>query len=389
MNMSSEPAERRYASSTVGTTRVETAHPAAGESKSAPTPLASRLALMPCVGRLPCVVYVHALRARLNRAAVSGRRFPRPPDARVWPVMREVLAVIGATVGLIAFLPAAFHQLPRPFHVTSDDPPVVQLGAALAGATIFAVIFFANFTAYGLLFVYRYTVLVHMLVSSWIFVTLGIPLGLLLLRLFEAAGAPLDWPTLIFATFNLTVPGVLLAQWSPTKHRFAFARRLHAAALASLCAWVLASVPPYTLIAMLGLFAILDILLVALPCCSPVQQLDRITWQRVRKKEPQIPGLTFYAAGDDGLLLGLGDFIVFAVFTAHAAAGGIGTMAAVACGVLFGLVVTMYYVALKWPQRALEPAIPLSVVFGAVLLALEWYALKPLVHTLAESHIWT
>ena len=44
--------------------------------------------------------------------------------------------------------------------------------------------------------------------------------------------------------------------------------------------WVLADVPWETCSAMLGMFAVADFLLVALPCCSPVMRLDAITNER-------------------------------------------------------------------------------------------------------------
>ena len=99
-------------------------------------------------------------------------------------------------------------------------------------------------------------------------------------------------------------------------------------------------------------------------------------------------GVTFLGKGRDGLLLGLGDFIVFSIFVAHAARGGVAPLAATAVGVLHGLSTTMTYVALKWPHRSLEPAIPLSVLFGAALLAVERFALRPLADSLAAAGVW-
>jgi hypothetical protein len=48
----------------------------------------------------------------------------------------------------------------------------------------------------------------------------------------------------------------------------------------------------------------------------------------------------------------------------------------------------MLHVALKWPLRSLEPAIPLSVIFGAALLAAERFALLPLTQVLAVNLVW-
>ena len=89
--------------------------------------------------------------------------------------------------------------------------------------------------------------------------------------------------------------------------------------------------------------------------------------------------------GDDGLFLGLGDFLVFSVFSAHAARGGLAPLAVVAVGLLVGMVLTMLHVSLKWPQRALEPVLPLSVLFAAVLLAAERGAVRMAAEALAAA----
>ena len=217
---------------------------------------------------------------------------------------------------------------------------------------------------------------------------LGVPFAVLLVRCCEAIGVPMDWVTLLFLTWNVVVPGVLLVQWGATVGHFAPGRRLYAAVLASLCSWFLTSVPYQTLTAMLGIFAALDVLLVALPCCSPVRTLNEIDRRRQRAGEAQMPGLTFHAPGEDGLFLGFGDFVVFSVFCTHASRAGVAPLAAVATGVLAGLVLTMTHVALQWPKGALEPAIPLSVLGGAILLAIERFVLQPLIEDLAIDSAW-
>ena len=88
----------------------------------------------------------------------------------------------------------------------------------------------------------------------------------------------------------------------------------------------------------------------------------------------------------DGLFLGLGDFIVFSVFSGHTVLHiGLPPLGAVATGLLAGLVLLMTHVALKWPLRALEPAIPLSVVCAALLLFAERFAIHPLGSVLAGT----
>ena len=130
----------------------------------------------------------------------------------------------------------------------------------------------------------------------------------------------------------------------------------------------------------MGLFALIDVLLVALPCCSPVQELDKLYYRRAAQGEKSMPGLTFSdGSGRDGLFLGLGDFLVFSTLSGHVVrVAGWAPTAVVAAGLLAGLAALMLHVALKWPLRALEPAIPLSIVCAAVLLACERLALRPL-----------
>ena len=107
---------------------------------------------------------------------------------------------------------------------------------------------------------------------------------------------------------------------------------------------------------------------------------------------PSVPTLYAHvtgAAGRDVLILGLGDFVVFAVFAAQASRDGIAPLIAVSTGVLAGLIFTMTHVALKWPGSgsSLSPAIPLSVAFGAMLLVAERFALRPLADTLAVAGV--
>ena len=101
-----------------------------------------------------------------------------------------------------------------------------------------------------------------------------------------------------------------------------------------------------------------------------------------------MPGLTYVDRERDGLFLGLGDFIVFSVFAAHAMRAGVAPLVSTSLGLLGGLVFTMMQVALAWPNAALKPVLPLSVGLAAVMLALERFAVHPVAETLASSGVW-
>ena len=96
-----------------------------------------------------------------------------------------------------------------------------------------------------------------------------------------------------------------------------------------------------------------------------------------------MPGLTFKHSG---LELGLGDFIIYSAFCAHALNGGVAPLSAVAAGIVVGLVLTMSHIALA-RRRTVVPALPLSVAIGATLLAAERFALNPLAIALSGGHI--
>jgi hypothetical protein len=51
------------------------------------------------------------------------------------------------------------------------------------------------------------------------------------------------------------------------------------------------------MIAIIGLLAALDILLVGLPCCSPVQTIDKLYAARQKAGVEQMPGLSFDNVG--------------------------------------------------------------------------------------------
>ena len=334
-------------------------------------------------------VYYDGFLQRLNRGRRMGLTIPRLPAQRIWPVYREAGAVLCVTVLLAQFVPPAFAELPSTFAIAAEDPLWKRVLAATAGAGIIVAAFLVNFTVYGVAYVHRWYRCVACQMILLVGASFGVPFALLLLRFFEAVNAaPLDPLTFAFATWNFAVPGVMLVLWPPSGLRFYQGRRLYVAALASLTAWMLASMPSETLVATLLLLAILDVVLVALPCCSPVQTLDKLTWERGRSGEPQVPGVTFQDPAKDGLLLGLGDFIVFSIFSVHAARGGAAPLAATAVGIMHGLTITMLHVALKWPSRSLIPAIPASVILGTVLLVAERFALRPLAGILAAARIW-
>ena len=301
---------------------------------------------------------------------------------RVWPVVREVLAAMSAAVALVVFTPVAFDALPGPFDVDPNAPVISQMWAALAGAGVAVLAFTVLFLLLLLFYMLHWTVALHGLHSMWIGGLIGGPFGLLLLRLCGRWRIPLDAATCVVLVWNVTVPGVVLVHWSATTIRFAGARRLYAAALSVLCGWLLASVPYTTALCALLMLALLDVLLVSFPG-SPVQKLDAVVQERRRAGEPEMPGLTFKR---HGLELGLGDFIVYSAFAAHAANAGVAPLAASSVGVLSGLTITMAHVALA-RQRTVVPALPLSVALGAGMLAVERGALRLFATALARAAV--
>jgi hypothetical protein len=134
------------------------------------------------------------------------------------------------------------------------------------------------------------------------------------------------------------------------------------------------------------MLALLDIVLVSLPG-APVQRLDAIATARRHAGEKEMPGLTF--KDQQGLELGLGDFIIYSAFAAHAARGGAAPLAATVVGVLGGLVPTMSHITLRLPRRTVVPALPLSVALGALLLAGQSIMVYPLAKELARVHAMT
>jgi uncharacterized membrane protein YdjX (TVP38/TMEM64 family) len=99
-------------------------------------------------------------------------------------------------------------------------------------ASLVGALFLFNFVAYALLYTHSWLRLLHTLVSIWTGAGLGVPLALFLLRAAQAAGVPLDAPTTTLLVWNLAVPGVLLAQWAPTRRRFQRTRIAYADSLA-------------------------------------------------------------------------------------------------------------------------------------------------------------
>ena len=189
------------------------------EKKAAPAP--------DCLSR-----YLERVDQRIQRAKSRRFRLPRPPLVRAWPVVREMAMVMGGTVVLVLALPPAFDALPAPFDIREGESAAAQARAALLGASVVGALFLFNFVAYALLYTHSWLRLLHTLVSVWVGVGLGVPLALFLLRAAQAAGVPLDAPSWALLVWNLAVPGVLLAQWAPTRRRFQRTRIAYADSLA-------------------------------------------------------------------------------------------------------------------------------------------------------------
>ena len=176
--------------------------------------------------------YLERVDQRIQRAKPRRLRLPRPPLVRAWPVVREMALVMGGTVVLVLALPPAFDALPAPFDIREGESAAAQARAALLGASVVGALFLFNFVAYALLYTHSWLRLLHTLASIWTGVGLGVPLALFLLRAAQAAGVPLDAPTTALLVWNLAVPGVLLAQWAPTRRRFQRTRIAYADSLA-------------------------------------------------------------------------------------------------------------------------------------------------------------
>ena len=212
--------------------------------------------------------YAETIYERHRNASLRGRRMPRTPLLRMWPPFRENVAVVFVSVVLVHVAPPAFDfnaHMPAAFQVVDGDTPLQRAAAALAFACVFVLAFLANFIAYYLCYTRMYRGAMHVLVTSWIGPSIGVPTALLLLRCADAASVPLDSLTLILATWNIALPAVVFLQWPMTTERsvlgtnyhsnferFGVARRVYSALLAILCTWMLACVPYITLIAMLG-----------------------------------------------------------------------------------------------------------------------------------------
>ena len=293
---------------------------------------------------------------------------------RVWPIVRECLAVMSVAVALVLSAPPAFGALPGVFDVQPESLPHQQALAALAGAGVAVAVFAMIFVALVVLYLQRCNRLLHLAHALYIGATFGAPLGLLLVRLSKVGAHAGDALTWIFLVANLTVPGIVVIQWPSTSARFEAGRRLYAAAPPSLRLAV--AHVPYRAGALL-LLALLDVLLVSLPG-SPVQRLDGALG-RARAGEPECP-----ASPSNTLGLSLGSAIssVLGVLYAQRCEGW---PHRVSVGITAGLVLTMTRIALA-RRRTVLPALPLSVAFGAALLAVERFALQPLARALATQH---
>ena len=328
--------------------------------------------------------YARAMRAREDRdrareaevaAHEAAARALPSVLARVAPVVREATAVMAGAYALVLLAPPPT-MLALPADCAFDEPMRAwpQIVAAIRCAVPWTAAFVALLVAFLLLFEQRWHRALLALHSLYICAMLALPFAALLLRCAHRWRLPLDGYTLAFATWNFTIPALIVVHWPPTERRFDGLRRGYSGALSMLLAWALLALPWQPLLATLVLLTALDLLIVLSPC-SPVVRADRIRAERRAAGEAEFPGLTYKAP--TGLELGLGDFIAYAALVARAAHLGNAAALAAALGVTVGLVVTMARLALA-TRRTILPALPLSITLGIAALLAERVLLRPL-----------
>lgn len=82
----------------------------------------------------------------------------------------------------------------------------------------------------------------------------------------------------------------------------------------------------------------------------------------------------------------MGDFVIFSMLTGYVARCGIPLLAVAFVGVLSGLTVTFFRLALAM-QRTVLPALPLSVALTCFLVGVETIVIVPVVNKLNSDGI--
>lgn len=107
---------------------------------------------------------------------------------------------------VVSTAPEAFDGLPPPFAVRASNPVSDQVRAAVLGAAIAVSCFTAFFLTLAVLYIWRCEILLHSLHGLWIGSLIGGPLALLIYRICEANGAPLDVLTLGLSVWKCARP---------------------------------------------------------------------------------------------------------------------------------------------------------------------------------------
>ena len=81
---------------------------------------------------------------------------------RVWPIVRECVAVMIVAVAVALVAPPAFSALPGIFDVRPDSPPSEQTVAALAGAGVAVAAFTMIFIGLVVLYIFRFDWTLHL-----------------------------------------------------------------------------------------------------------------------------------------------------------------------------------------------------------------------------------
>jgi presenilin 1 len=191
----------------------------------------------------------------------------------------------------------------------------------------------------------------YMMLSCFVlFALLG---SVWLVRLFYALQAPLDWYLLIFLVGNFSVGAVVCQFW----YCHLTITRLQLLMSGIMLAWwFLMLLPAWTVWSLLVLLVVFDIIVVLLPFFAPLKEIV----QTARERGEPIPAPVY--PGDEGLLLGMGDFVFYSVLTGRSfLSGGYICSFASATGILSGLCLTL---GLLRRLRMPLPALPISILFG-------------------------